>query len=154
VILSIKPKHAEAILSGEKKCEFRKPSFPNGIKTAIIYETAPVKKIVGWFSITKQETGTPSEIWRRHSKIGGITRWDFFNYYNGSKKAVCLKIGRVVKLDSPIDPFSIIDDFVIPQSFRYVNIDDYSHLISKIPDLHCQRLITDNFKENVDLYNY
>ena len=148
VILSIKPKYAEAILSGEKKCEFRKPSFPKDVKTAIIYETAPVKKIVGWFKITKQEIGKPSEIWKKHSKVGGITRNEFYNYYNGSKQAVCLKIGKVERLESPIDPFSMIDDFVIPQSFRYVNNNDFSYLISRIQEFKNQRLITENFIEN------
>jgi predicted transcriptional regulator len=148
VILSIKPKYAEAILSGEKKCEFRKPSFPKGVKTAIIYETAPIQKIVGWFKITKQETGKPSEIWKKHSKIGGITRNEFFDYYNGSKQAVCLKIGKVGRLESPMDPFEMFDGFVIPQSFRYVNNNDFSFLISKIPEFQNQRLITEQYNEN------
>lgn len=149
IILSIKPKYVKAILSGKKKCEFRKSSFPKRVKTAIIYETEPVGKIVGWFNITKQEIGKPSEIWKKHSKIGGINKKDFNKYYNNKKIAVCLKIGKVHKLKSPIDPFDSIENFVIPQSYRYVNNDDFSFLISKIPDFQNQKLITDLYNENV-----
>ena len=148
VILSIKPKYAERILSGEKKCEFRKSSFPRHIKTAIIYESKPVGKIVGWFNISKHETGKPMDIWKKHSKIGGITEKEFIEYYDGYNEAVCLKIDKVYRLDSPIDPFESDHDFVIPQSFRYVNNEDYNMLISRISDFGNQKLITDQFDKS------
>ena len=52
IILSIKPKWAEKIYSGEKTIEWRKSiSRKNGQITVFIYETAPVKKITGFFTL-------------------------------------------------------------------------------------------------------
>lgn len=50
IILSIKPKWAELIYSGKKTIEWRK-SFPTreNIECVYLYETAPVKKITGFF---------------------------------------------------------------------------------------------------------
>ena len=141
VILSIKPKYAEAILSGKKKCEFRKNPFSNGIKTVIIYESSPVSKIVGWFTIKKQYIGKPSYIWRMHSKKGGISKKEFDDYYNGSKIAVCLEIDKIKKLKPPLDPYELNDDFIPPQSYRYASDRDLSFIIRKIPEFQNQKLI-------------
>ena len=80
-----------------------------------------------------------------------VSKKEFTDYYNGSKNAVCLKIGKVHKLEPPIDPFDKIDDFVIPQSFRYVNHNDFNLLKSIIPEFQNQKLITDQFNENMTL---
>lgn len=50
IILSIKPKWAELIYSGKKTIEWRK-SFPKreNIECVYLYETAPVKKVTGFF---------------------------------------------------------------------------------------------------------
>lgn len=50
IILSIKPKWAELIYSGKKTIEWRK-SFPTreNIECVYLYETAPVKKVTGFF---------------------------------------------------------------------------------------------------------
>jgi predicted transcriptional regulator len=145
VILSIKPKYAEALLSGKKTCEFRKNSFSNGIKTVIIYESAPVSKIVGWFTIKKQFIGKPSYIWRMHSKKGGISKKEFDDYYNGSTTAVCLEIDKIKRIKPPIDPFELSEEFIAPQSYRYANDKDLSFLIPNIPEFNNQRLLTDHY---------
>lgn len=54
ILLSIKPKWAEKIYSGEKTIEFRK-SIPKNFNTSedvvFIYETAPVKMVTGYIKI-------------------------------------------------------------------------------------------------------
>lgn len=54
ILLSIKPKWAEKIYSGEKTIEFRK-SIPKNFDTTedvvFIYETAPVKMVTGYIRI-------------------------------------------------------------------------------------------------------
>lgn len=50
VLLSIKPRFAEAILDGRKKYEFRKNKFSEkDINCVYIYSTSPIRKIVGIF---------------------------------------------------------------------------------------------------------
>jgi predicted transcriptional regulator len=140
VILAIKPKYAEAVLSGEKKYEFRKHPFPKNIKLVIIYASNHVGKIVGWFEIKKQVVAKPEIIWNKYSKYAGISQEDFFKYYNNCKQAVCLEIQKVHKLEPPIDPFQCIKDFIPPQSYRYLKENDYDYFIDKIKDIQIQRL--------------
>ena len=46
ILISIKPKYVQDILLGKKLYEYRK-RLPSDVDAAIIYATAPVKKIVG-----------------------------------------------------------------------------------------------------------
>ena len=47
VLMSINPTHAEKILSGTKKYEFRKTRCKLPIDTIVIYATAPIMKVLG-----------------------------------------------------------------------------------------------------------
>lgn len=63
IILSIKPKWAEKIYSGEKTIEWRKgePKLArNNGATVYIYETAPVSKITGFFELSKDRFAAPT----------------------------------------------------------------------------------------------
>ena len=52
VILSIRPRYADAIMRGEKKYEYRRSLFKRkNVSRAFIYATSPVKRIIGCFSI-------------------------------------------------------------------------------------------------------
>jgi predicted transcriptional regulator len=48
-IFSIKHRYAECIYSGHKCVELRRTAPKTPIERAWIYETAPVKKVTGWF---------------------------------------------------------------------------------------------------------
>ncbi len=125
VILSIRPKYAQEILSGKKRCEFRKATCPKDIDVAVIYCTKDVSKIVGWFSVKKTRTGKPQDLWRIHRKDGGISKEEFDEYYWGSTIGVSLEIRCAHQLDHPIDPFKMFKGFMIPQSFRYCTKEEY-----------------------------
>ena len=131
VILSIKPKYAEAILCGEKKCEFRKNRLPRNVDRVLLYASNSIGKIVGWFTIRKQITGRPGDIWKSHSMVGGITKKEFDEYYNGHKEAVCIEIKDVTKLDPPIDPYDLLPEFVPPQSYIYLRGSDHLFLFGR-----------------------
>lgn len=51
ILLSIKPKYAELILSGKKIIELRKTQPKEDVEWVYLYATAPVKKIVGRIKI-------------------------------------------------------------------------------------------------------
>ena len=46
VLMSIKPKYVEKILSGEKKYEYRKTLLKKDVESILVYSTSPVKKVV------------------------------------------------------------------------------------------------------------
>jgi len=121
VLLSIKPKYAEAIFSGTKKYEFRRRIFKQkDLGKIYVYSNSTVKKIVGSFEIEKILTGTPAEIWEKCNLHGGITKEDFFEYFEGSDTAFGIKIKDATAFEPPLDPKSKIENFTAPQSFYYV----------------------------------
>jgi predicted transcriptional regulator len=48
-IFSIKHRYAERIYSGHKCVELRRTALKMPIERSWIYETAPVKRVTGWF---------------------------------------------------------------------------------------------------------
>ena len=115
----IKPVYAEAILSGKKKVEFRKASFPKRVDMLVLYATSPVKKIVGYAKVGAVVVLSPERAWRRYHKGGAIDRCSFSAYYAGSKKAVCLELEKAHRFRRPVDPERAVKGFLAPQSFRY-----------------------------------
>lgn len=140
IILAMKPKFAEAILQGKKRCEFRKSTFPKDVEMVIIYSSRPLKKIVGWFIVKNYRIGKPKDLWSHHESAGGISKEEFDEYYKGEKTGVCLEIKCVHRLDPPLDPFVRLKKFTVPQSFRYLVEAENSLFSSMIKDPHCPDL--------------
>ncbi len=65
VLLSIKPKYAEAIIAGKKLFEFRRSIFKqNDIDRVYLYATNPVSKVVGSFKVGKIISEEPTLLWK------------------------------------------------------------------------------------------
>ena len=120
VILSIKPKFCEAIQRGEKRYEFRKRVFKHRDEGDVVfmYATAPVKKIVGLFTIDSIFHGEPVAVWAKCKEGAGLSKAEFFQYFGNSKDAFAFKIKEVQSF-KPIDPRTEIPGFIPPQSFCY-----------------------------------
>jgi predicted transcriptional regulator len=101
VLLSIKPKFADAIIAGDKRVEFRRTRCRADVEAAIIYVTAPTKKILGYFKIVRVEEMSPGLAWRRFCQVGGVSRAEFDQYYEGASRAVVISVGQVYRL--PVD---------------------------------------------------
>lgn len=122
VLLSIRPKYVEAILSGTKKYEFRRTIFKRkDMKKIYLYCNSDIKKIVGFFELEKVLEGSPKEIWKNCQKYAGISKDDFFKYFQGVQKAFAIKIRNVHKFNEPIDPYLSFENFTPPQSFYYIH---------------------------------
>ncbi len=123
VLLSIKPEFVEKIFSGEKRFEYRKNIFKNiAIESIVIYSTMPVGKIVGEFKFKTIHKNTPKIIWKETKKYSGISEDFFFNYFENKKEACAIEISEVHKYKTPIDPHSLLPNFVAPQSFCYLDL--------------------------------
>ncbi|MDQ1252738.1 MAG: hypothetical protein QG646_1870 [Euryarchaeota archaeon] len=121
VLLSIKPKFAEAIIDGRKRYEFRKSKFANkDINLIYIYSTYPVKKIIGAFRISNIIEDRPRALWDRLKDHAGISEEEFFNYFSDNEMGFAIEIKYVEKFENPIDPKTLIPNFVPPQSFNYI----------------------------------
>jgi predicted transcriptional regulator len=127
VLMSINPQYVKAIQSGDKLIEFRKRKFTKKVKNILVYETAPLKAIVGYFEIKDIYVGTPQEIWKKYSKIGEITKMEYFNYYTESDIAVGIFINEYFPFLKPIE----LKKYKIkpPQSFIYLANDLFVKMI-------------------------
>jgi predicted transcriptional regulator len=121
VLLSIKPKYANKIFSGEKKFEFRKRAFRNiEVHTVVVYSTMPVGRIIGEFTIKKIHQDSPKSIWNKTKLFSGIDKKFFNEYYDGKELAVAIEVDKISLYKEPIDPKEKYENFTAPQSFMYL----------------------------------
>ncbi|ASG06514.1 MULTISPECIES: hypothetical protein [Vibrio] len=121
-LLSIKPKYVDEIISGKKKYEFRKKTFKRDIDSIIVYCTSPIKMVVGEIFFSETISDTPRKIWKQCSDSSGISKDDFFSYYEGCPIAYAIKIERFKLYDKPLLLSDIKKDLKAPQSFIYIGI--------------------------------
>lgn len=124
VILSVKPKYCQAIIEGRKKYEFRK-RVPKHWKDArfLVYASSPIQRIIGEFTSSEIVNASPEEVWRRCGKDGGISKDEFFSYFEDKESAIALQIDEFHEY-IPIDPWKAFNQFCPPQSYQYLSIED------------------------------
>ncbi len=120
VILSIKPKYANAIMEGLKKVEFRKKIFKRKVEKIFVYSSSPEQKIIGFFTIKEIIEDTPLNLWNKYEEVGGIKKEDFFEYYKNSEKGFSIVINKVHKFDNGKTPTDFFEKFCAPQSYIYL----------------------------------
>jgi len=121
VLLSVKPKYANEIVSGRKKYEFRKSIFKReNIEKMYIYSSSPVKKIIAIVDIDGILSDSPQKLWEKCHDDAGISEPEFFNYFKNSDVGYAIKISNVQEFSIPIDPYHLYEDFRPPQSFYYI----------------------------------
>lgn len=121
ILLSIKPEFVKEIFTGNKKFEYRKSIFKKAeVKSVVIYATMPIGRIVGEFSIEKILQDTPSRLWKDTSSKSGISKGYYDSYFKGRNKAYALQIGELIEYENAINPYELIDNFMPPQSFKYI----------------------------------
>lgn len=119
ILLSVHPEYVRMIERGIKVWEFRKREIPIAEKI-FIYETAPSKRIVGYF--TRRESthywcGTPNYVYDRCSLGHGLSLSESKEYANGGT-IWAHYISGYTDL-KPVDPWKI-RGFRPPQSFYYL----------------------------------
>lgn len=121
ILLSIKPKHAESIIKGQKKYEFRKIIFKEKhIDTVYLYASSPIKKVIGAFHIGDIVEDKPINLWHQFNEGSGLDEAEFFEYFSDNEIGFAIEIRNVEKYEKPLDPEEVIPGFVPPQSFCYV----------------------------------
>lgn len=121
VLLSLKPRFAEAILAGEKTFEFRRALFRRrDVRTVVLYASSPVRKVVGEFVLDEVLTLELDALWGATYQGGGIDRGYFDQYFEGRTTGHALKVRHAHRYCAPL---CLHDDLGIshaPQSFRYL----------------------------------
>lgn len=121
VLLSIKPKFAAAIFSGDKQFEFRRAIFKNKhIKKVYVYASKPIGLVIGEFEIGEVITEAPDSLWNITKSASGISKKYFDEYFEGKLVAHAIKVSSVREYAKPATLMELFNIDRPPQSFMYV----------------------------------
>ena len=128
LILSIRPRHAEAILSGRKQVELRRkrPNVSQGA-LAFIYVSSPVKAVLGAFYVDQIISAPIESLWESTRNQNCINRDEYNEYFCGVSEGHAIQICGVISFRKPItlELLRLIwPGFRPPQSFGYFLPDD------------------------------
>ena len=120
--MSIKPQYVEKIRRGEKKFEFRRvlPKHQE-VDTIIVYASKPVGKVVGEMIVGDFLTYPTEKLWEWTKDEAGITREEFYNYFQGKTNAHAIEIKSYRDYEQPIPLDVLLPSRVPPQSYCYLN---------------------------------
>lgn len=136
VLLSIKPKFADKIFSGQKRYEFRKTKFrsPDSVDTIYMYASSPVQRIVGAFTTDGIVSDNPTNLWDKYGDCSGVANRDqFMNYFEGTSEGYAIGVKDVHELDQPINPKDHVKNFSPPVSFYYLESNSQFDLSKRFP---------------------
>lgn len=120
ILLSIKPKYVDAIITGTKTVEYRtRIRKDTNVTTVLIYRSGDLKKVAAQFTIGGIIEGTPQQVWELTKEFGGIAERDFFKYFANKDKAYAYQICNLVVYPKPIPLCSLGIDKA-PMSFMYI----------------------------------
>lgn len=123
ILLSIHPNFADAIISGKKKYELRKNRISDEINWIYLYETKPVQKVTARVALQKILTASP-QILKTIIDLSEteLTSEQYDKYYEHSKVASALVLGRVEQFSKPL-PLPDFKISRIPQNYCYLKVD-------------------------------
>lgn len=131
-LISIRPCFVEKILCGEKKLEFRRSWATEPVDVLVIYSSSPVQRIVATAKVVGVTEGSPTALWNlSQEKGGGVPRQLFRDYFTGKKTGFAIEISDVAEFEPAIDPKELFKNFRAPQSFRYLDVKEYSQIFEK-----------------------
>src|SRR5689334_4218217 len=94
VLISLKRQYAEAILSGQKQFELRRRKMNISPGTVVwLYVKSPVASVWGCATVLDTHCLTPSALWDQHRLLCGVSRGEFFAYFQGLSSAFAVKLG-------------------------------------------------------------
>lgn len=133
LVLSLKPRFAEAILSGRKTVELRRVMPRITVPTlALLYASGPTRSLVGTCVVRSVARHSVNELWGLHGAHMALTRPEFDAYLAGREVGVALVLEQATRLPAPI-PLHVLrraDNFKPPQSLAYVGQERRERLLA------------------------
>ena len=125
IILSIKPRFADAILVGTKTVELRRTKPKIVVPTrALIYASMPVGALLGTCVVETVITEDIVSLWRVFGSRTGLLHGEFLRYFEGVRVGTALTLSHPERFPQQIalaDLRSERRGFRPPQSFAYVD---------------------------------
>ena len=133
IILSLKPRYAEAILAGLKTVELRRIEPKMIVPTrALIYATTPVKALLGTCIVDAVTTDRLAELWKEYGSRTGIRHSEFRDYFKGLKVGSALALSDARQFSRQIPLADLRASRCVerpPQSYSYVDAATGNHLL-------------------------
>jgi predicted transcriptional regulator len=127
ILISLAKVYADKIFAGEKRVELRRrPMRIDPGTTVWIYVKLPVGSIVGRARIEAIHESSPESLWRRFGAVSGLTREEFFGYFEGVTKGVALVLAKATRLKSALSLDAlrrVAKNFQPPQFFLELKYD-------------------------------
>jgi len=103
ILISLESRHAENILDGRKIVELRRRSMNVKVGATVwIYAKLPVGSIVGSATVRAIHGQAPSTLWRKFGPVCGITRTEFFEYFEGVEQGTALELSDCRRLPTSL----------------------------------------------------
>lgn len=141
LLISIRPRFANAILDGSKTIELRRtmPTLPPGA-LALIYSSSPAKALIGWATVEEILQATPNALWKVHQDSTGVTSDEFNEYFAGKSDAFGLRLSAVRRADNEVSLAALrAHGLEPPQSWRYIATDLAEALRKEMSDRSATR---------------
>lgn len=103
LLISLRPRFAEAILDGTKTVELRRraPRLPTGA-LVVLYATSPVRAIVGWARVESIVSEALDDLWLQHGHHAGVSRMEFMRYFRDLSAGKGLLLRSPQRADTPM----------------------------------------------------
>lgn len=126
LVMSLKPRWAEAILSGKKTVEIRRAFSQKWEGHDIsLYAAAPVQSLVGEARIERVVSGSADDLWLRYQGALGCDRQALYDYAAGAPKIFALELKGIRRFPVPIKLKNLAAVFgeamTAPQSYARIN---------------------------------
>lgn len=125
VVLSLRPRFAEAILAGAKTVELRRTEPKIVVPTrALLYAASPVRALLGTCIITSVRSTDLAALWQEHGSHAALSYEDFRRYFEGVDVGTALTLTEPRRFSCKValeDMRAKPRSFRPPQSFAYVD---------------------------------
>ena len=125
IVLSLKPRFAQAILAGVKTVELRRTVPKIVIPTrALLYASSPVRALLGTCVITSVRSADLAALWHEYGSRSELPFHEFEQYFEGVDAGTALILSEPQALSRPIplqDLRAKPRGFRPPQSYAYVD---------------------------------
>lgn len=133
MILSLRPRFADAILSGVKTVELRRTEPKIRIPTrALIYASTPRRALLGTCVVPSVESDRLAALWQVHGAGSGLDHKEFLDYFEGLESGTALNLASPEPFSRPIALVELRSrpkGFRPPQSFSYIDAETGNHLL-------------------------
>lgn len=124
LLLSVRPRFAQALLAGTKTVEIRRrfPDVPAGMMV-VVYSSSPEKAVIGTMQAKALVRSTAIAIWRDYSEAIALEESELTDYLDGASECSVLELSHPQLWPSPVSLNELrrVLHLEPAQSFRYLN---------------------------------